>query len=109
MARQLALPELTNHLDRLFEAVLALDDPRPAAAEDVLVQVLATADAEGEAPGQEARGGSGSLGDDRRVDARRRTGDAGHQLDPLGPLRDGSQSTPDERALALLIDPRAEG
>ena len=94
VARQLALPELADHLDRLLEALLALDHPGPAVAEDVLVEVLAAADAEREAARQEAGGGGGGLGDDRRVDPGRRAGDAGDQLDPLGALRDRPQRLP---------------
>jgi hypothetical protein len=74
MALQLSRPELVDHLDCLLESILTLDHPRPALAGDVLVEVLAAADAEREATRQELRGRGGRLGDDRRMDSRRRTG-----------------------------------
>ena len=44
-----ALPEQADDLDRLLEHLEALVGQRPAVAEDVLVEVLAAADAEEEA------------------------------------------------------------
>ncbi len=108
VAAQLSFPKLADHFDRLFEATLALDHPRPVPAEDVLVEVLAGADTEREATRQQARSGGGSLGDDRRLDSDRRTGDTGDQLDPLGSLGDRSQHPPDKRALTLRVGPGVE-
>src|SRR5215212_7272547 len=72
VADQPALPELAQHLDGLLQHLQAGVDPRPAVAEDVLVEVLAGADPEQE-PALEHEGGGGRrLGQDGRVDPGRR-------------------------------------
>jgi hypothetical protein len=71
----------------------------------VLVQLLAGADPEEEAAFHHHLGGRGGLGDDGGVDADRRTRDAGAELQPLRRLRDAADHAPDERALALRVDP----
>ena len=81
MAGQAALPEQPDHLHRLGQALLADIGLRPVVAEDVLVQVLAAADAEEEPALEHGRGGGRRLGDDRGMDPRRRAGDAGADLD----------------------------
>ena len=72
---------------------------RPALPEDVLVEVLAGADAEEEPAGHQGCGGRRRLGDDRRVDPDRRAGDAGAELEPLGRLRRSRPSTPHTNGL----------
>ena len=75
-------------------------------SEDVLVQVLATTDAEEEAAGSMQAGRRSGVGDDRRVDPDQRAGDARPQGQVLRHLRDATDHAPDERALTLLVDPR---
>src|SRR5215211_1312438 len=106
VALQAALPQQPDHLDRLLEHLLADVGLGPAVAEDVLVQVLAAAHAEEEAAGEHGRGGRGGLGDDRRMDSDRWARDAGPDPQPLGCLGDAAQNGPDERRVALPIDPR---
>ena len=77
-------------------------DRRPAVADDVLVEVLAAAEAEGEPAVGEQLQRRGLLRDDGRVVAHRRAGHVGHQLDPLGRLRDGAEHRPGVRRVALL-------
>ena len=103
-----ALPEQSDNFDRLFEHLEPHVPGRPAVAEDVLVQVLARADAEEEAPRHHGRGRRGRLGDDRRMRADERTGDSCPDPERLGRLRDPAEDGPDERALALAIDPGME-
>jgi hypothetical protein len=71
----------------------------------VLVQVLSGAETEQEAARHERRARRRRLGDDGRVDADERARDPGSQLKPLGRLRDRPDHRPDERALALRVDP----
>ena len=104
----LATAEQRAHqVDRLFEH-LATDLERwPAPPDDVLVQVLAGADAEEEAPVEHDVRGRRGLRDDRGMHADDRTGDPG----PDGELRrrrDPTDDRPDERALTLPVDPRME-
>src|SRR5439155_1649956 len=82
------LPELADHGDGFLEHVEALLRARPAVAEDVLVQVLAAADAEEETPGKQAGRRRGGVRDDRRMDPHRRAGDARADRDALGRLGD---------------------
>ena len=74
----------------------------------MLVEVLAGADAEEEAARQHRGGGRGGLGDDRRVDAEYGARDAGADRDSLRRLGDAPEDAPDERALALAVDPGVE-
>jgi hypothetical protein len=74
----------------------------------VLVQVLARSDAEEEAPIHEGGRRGGGLGDDRGVDADRRTRDGGAETEPRRRLRDGPGDRPHERALPLAIAPWVE-
>src|SRR5439155_11159329 len=102
-----ASEQRTHQVDRLLEH-LATDLKRwPAAADDVLVQVLAGPDAEEEASFEHDVRRRRGLGDDRRVYADDRARDAGAH----GELRrrgDPTDDRPDERALALPVDPRVE-
>ena len=88
VALDAALPEEPDHRDGLLQHLEPLVPRRPAVAEDVLVQVLAGADAEEEAARHHRRRGRRRLGDDRRVDADRRAGDAGAEPQPLGRVGD---------------------
>ena len=77
-------------------------DRRPALADDVLVEVLAAAEAEGEPAVGEQLQRRRLLRDDGRVVAHRRAGHVGHQLDPLGGLRDRAEHRPGVRRVPLL-------
>jgi hypothetical protein len=89
----------------LLEHVLPLRHGRPALAGDVLVEVLAGAEAEDEpAVGQELHGGR-LLRDDRRVVALDRAGDVGRQFHPRRGVRHGAQHRPRVRRVALLCQP----
>ena len=97
---------MADEVDRLGQHLLADRRPRPAVAEDVLVQVLAGSHAQEEAALEHLLGGRGGLGDYRRVDPDQGTGDAGADAKPAGRLGDGAERRPDEWTLALLVDPR---
>jgi hypothetical protein len=71
----------------------------------VLVQVLAGAQAQEEAPRHHGRRRRRRLRDDRRVDAHRGTGHAGAKAQALGSVGDRADHAPDERAVALAVDP----
>jgi len=98
---QVAAVELADHLDRLREHVLADVDARPALPDDVLVEVLPGAEAEGEPAVGEDLERRGLLGHDGRVVAQDRAGHVGHQLDPLGHLGDGAEHGPGVRRVTL--------
>src|SRR5919204_4427207 len=101
-----ALPEEAHDLDRLLEHLQPRLRPRPARARDVLVQLLAGADAEEEAAVHHGRARRGRLGADRRGDADRGARDASAEPDPLRCFGDAADHAPDEGALALRVDPR---
>jgi hypothetical protein len=105
MAALAALPQRAHDLDGLLEHLEAHVDLGPAVAEDVLVERLAAAHAEVEAPLEQNGARGRGLGDDRGVDADGRAGDAGRDREPRG-LRDGADRRPHERAVALLVVPR---
>jgi hypothetical protein len=81
-----ALPQQADHFDRFLEHLQAHGPFRPRIAVDVLVQVLAGADAEEEAPGHQRRRRRRRLRDDRRMDPPDRTRDAGAEPQPAGRL-----------------------
>src|SRR5918992_2914610 len=103
-----ALPEEMNHLDRLLEHLEPHLPFGPAVPEDVLVQVLARADAEEKASGQHGGRRRRSLGDDRRMNADRGARHAGSEAEALGGLRDTSDHRPDEGGVPLLVHPGME-
>ena len=103
-----ALPEQADDLDGLFEHVLALVRCRPAGPDHVLVEVLAGAHAEEEATRHHRSCGGGRMGDDRRVGADGRAGDARTQAEVARGLGDGADHAPHERALPLAVGPRVE-
>jgi len=105
MAERIAAPESAHDLDRLLEHLQPHVRLGPAVAENVLVERLAGADAEGEAAvEQDLRGGRG-LGDYGGVDAdgRARDGRRHRQADAGG--GESADHAPDERRLALLVVP----
>jgi hypothetical protein len=108
MAPHLARPELADHVQGLLEHLRANRPVGPRLAQDVLVEAFARPDAEEEPPGQQGRGGGGGLGDDRRVDPHRRTRYAGADDESLRRVGDRAEDAPDERTLALSVDPRVE-
>ena len=88
-------------LDSFAQHVLPLRDGRPALADDVLVEVLAAAQAQGEAPVGEDLQRRRLLRDDRGVIAHGRAGHVGVEVDVLGGLRDGAQHRPGVGRMAL--------
>ena len=101
-----ALPEEPEDADRFLEHLEALVRERPAAAEHVLVEVLAAADSEEEAAGHHAADGRRRLRDDRGMDADQGAGHAGADANRRRRLCDAAERRPDERAVSLLVDPR---
>ena len=72
---QLSGQQLPDHLHCLFQHLQPFLGGWPAAAEDVLVERLACADAQGEPPAGQQRRSRGRLGDDGRMLAKQRAGD----------------------------------
>jgi hypothetical protein len=106
IGRHRARQQPLDDVDRLRQALMALDPARPAEADDVLVQAFAGAEAEAEPIVAEQRHGCRPLGDDCRVVAHDRAGDGGHQADLPCRIGDRSQHRPGQRRMALLFDPR---
>ena len=79
----------------------------PVAADHVLVERLAGADAEPVPAGVHRLEGRAGLRDHRGVEPERRAGDAGAEV-AGGALADGGQHVPHERRLALRGHPRLE-
>src|SRR5262249_43934515 len=75
-----AAPPLAYGIDRFGEHGVAHVGGRPRLARHVLVELLAGAEAEGEAAAAQQRDRRRSLRDDRRMIAYDRTGDGGHEL-----------------------------
>src|SRR5262245_24006393 len=95
------LPELADHTDRLFKAFLSNFGLGPTLSDDMLVEILASPDAEKEATGHQRRGRGRGLGDDRGMDPHRRTRDSRAQRHPICRLCDSTKHAPDERTLTL--------
>jgi hypothetical protein len=104
----LAVEQPADDLHRLGEHLVADADRRPVLAGDVLVEVLAGAQPEGEAVAREDLQRGRLLGDDRRVIADRRTRHVGHEPDALGGVRRGPEDRPGVAGVALLGHPRLE-
>jgi hypothetical protein len=103
---RIAAPESAHDLDSLLEHLQSHVGLWPAVAEDVFVERLAAADAEGEvAVEQDLRGGRG-LGDDGGVNADGRAGDGRRHRQADAGARESADHAPDERRLALLAVPR---
>lgn len=75
----------------------------------MLVQVLAGAHAQDEAPGHHPRARRGGLGDNGRVHAEARAHHRGADGQPARGVRDAADHAPHERTLVLLVDPSALG
>ncbi len=100
-----ALPERADDLHGLLEHLQALVGRGPVVAEDVLVERLAAAEPEREAPLQQHRAGRGGLCDDRRVDADGRARHCGRDLHRGGRLCERADRRPHEAAVSLLVVP----
>jgi hypothetical protein len=98
----------SDEMDRLLQHHLAHLDGRPPFADDMLVEVLAGSEAEGEPTLGEDLQGRSLLRDHRGVVPHRRAGDVGHQLHRRGRVRDGAQHRPCVRRMALAGQPRRE-
>jgi hypothetical protein len=103
-----ALPQGSDHVDRLLEHLQADVGDRPAIAEHVLVEVLSRSHSQKEPSGQHRRTRGGCLSDDRGMDPDRGTGHAGPDPEAVGDLSDPPDHRPDEWALALFVDPGVE-
>ena len=89
-----------------MQHVLSLRDSRPAFADHVLVEVLATAQTQGEPPVSEDLHSRCLLRDDGGVIAHGRAGHVGVEVDPFGDLRYGSQYRPCVGRVTLRYQPR---
>ena len=100
-----ALPQRAHDLDRLLEHLQAHVGLGPVVAEDVLVERLAAADAEVEAPPVQDRAGRGGLRD-RPRDGCARSGRS-RPSSRAGSVASGERADdrPHERAVALLVVP----
>ncbi len=99
------LPEKAHHLDGFLQHLQAHVGRGPAVAQDVLVQVLAGADAEVKASFEHHGGGRRGLGHDGGVDAHGGAGHGGGNRQ-RGHLGEGPDHRPHKRAVTLLTDPR---
>ena len=106
VAGHLAGPQRADHVHGLLEHLRPDLPLGPVLGDDVLVEPLTRAHAEEEPPGHQRRGRRGGLGDDRRMDPGGGAGHPGSDADPLGRVGDRAEDAPDERALALAVDPR---
>jgi hypothetical protein len=104
VAVDLAAPEHANDLDRFFQHREPNLCRRPVRSDDVLVQSLAGAHTEEEAPGHEGRGRG--LGDERRMDPHDGSRHASADPQALRRLGDRAEHGPDEGALPLALGPR---
>ena len=106
MALHAALPQAADDVHGLLQHRPALLRARPAIAQDVLVERLAAAEPEREAPFEQDRAGRGGLRDDRRVDPHGRARDGGRDLHLRGRVRERPDHRPHARAVALRVVPR---
>src|SRR4051794_4902811 len=95
----------TDDLDGFLESLVTDVRRGPALSDDVLVEVLAGAEAEGEPALAQQLHRGGLLGDDGRVVAEGRAGDVGHQRDPRRRPRGGAEHRPRIGRVALLVEP----
>ena len=93
---------------RLLQHLLPDVDAWKAAADDMLVELLAGAESEPEAARRQQGHGRRFLRDDRRVIADRRRGHIGHEREPLGRLRRRPEHRPRVWRMALRLDPGME-
>ena len=101
-----ARPEGPDDLDRLLEHLVAHAGDGPLPADDVLVQVLARAEPEGEPPVGQQLHRRRLLRDDGGVIAADRAGDVGHQRNVVGRLGGRAEHAPRVRGMALRVEPR---
>ena len=100
-----ALPERPEDVDRLGQHLAPLGDRRPSRAGHVFVQPLAGADRQGKAVVAHHRDGRRRLGDDRRVIADDRAGEAGGDADLRDARGDRAEHAPGEGRMALGFEP----
>src|SRR5438270_1136177 len=103
-----ALPEFTDHLDRLLQHLVPNMDRRPSLADDMLVEILSSAKAEHEAAIAHQRDRRRHLRHDGGMVTNDRAGDHRHQLHTTRPAGNRSQNAPRKWALALLLEPGME-
>jgi len=107
MADLLPAPQQADDFDGFLQHLQPHVCRRPMVAKDVLIQVLAGADAQLEAAVQEQRRRGGGLGGHDRMDARGRTRHCGRHPE-AGRGCDAADHAPHERTLPLLLQPRVE-
>jgi hypothetical protein len=101
----LALKQRGDDVDGFGEHLVAHPHSRPALTDDVLIEILPRAEPEPETvAGQDPDGGR-LLGHDRWVVTQGRTGHVGHETDPLGGLRGGTEDRPRVARVSLLVEP----
>lgn len=104
----LAVKQRGDDVDGLGEHLVAHAHSRPALTDDVLIEILPRAEPEPETvAGQDPDGGR-LLGHDRWVVTQGRTGHVGHETDPLGGLRGGTEDRPRVARVSLLVEPGLE-
>ena len=103
---QLAGEETMDDVDGFREALVALEQARPACTHDMFVEAFSRPEAESEPVFAEERQCGRGLGDNGRVVAHDRACDGGHKAEALGGIGHGAQNRPGKRSMALLIDPR---
>ena len=108
VACELTTPEEAHYFDRFLEHLAPNRRSGPALSENVLVQILARPHAQEEAARQHRGRGGRGLRDDRGVEAHRRARDARADDELIRGERDPTEGGPDERALALSVDPGVE-
>jgi hypothetical protein len=101
-----AVEQAADDLQGFGEHVVPDVRRRPAAADDVLVEVLTRPETEGEPPARERLHRRRLLRHDRRVVAHGRAGHVGHQLGAVGDLRDRAQHAPGVGRVPLFGQPR---
>src|SRR5262249_4998316 len=101
-----ALPEQAHDGDRLLEHLEAELRRRPLSTEDMLVKILACAYPQEKAIRHHRCRRSGSLGDDRWMDAHRWARHAGAETESLGSVCYTANHAPHKRTMSLTVSPR---
>jgi len=102
------LPELPDDLDRLNQHCLPELDRRPSIAEDVLVEILAGADAKKKSSRHHRGGRSCRLRDDRWMNPENRASDTGTEPKPRRRMGNAADRSPNKGGMALPANPRVE-
>ena len=98
---RIARPQGPDDLDGLLEHLVAQSGKRPPPPDNVLIEVLARAEPEGEPPVGQQLHGRRLLRDDGGVISADRAGDIRHERNPLGRLSSRAEHAPRVRGMAL--------